>query len=129
MSLLEGTFCSAPLYDSERGEKAIHRKAPLKWGGNRTTRQVRNMPHDSNIITIYQSWAGKIFKQALDIASLIKEGHIVVLNLERCGSVESQKLLDFISGAAYAREYKMNKIAVSTYLIAPPEVAIISLID
>ena len=128
MSLLEGTFCSAPLYDSERGEKAIHRKAPLKW--------VRNMPHDSNIITIYQSWAGKIFiqapmreQQALDIASLIKEGHIVVLNLERCGSVESQKLLDFISGAAYAREYKMNKIAVSTYLIAPPEVAIISLID
>ena len=136
MSLLEGTFCSAPLYDSERGEKAIHRKAPLKWGGNRTTRQVRNMPHDSNIITIYQSWAGKIFiqapmreQQALDIASLIKEGHIVVLNLERCGSVESQKLLDFISGAAYAREYKMNKIAVSTCLIAPPEVAIISLID
>ena len=63
------------------------------------------------------------------IASLIKEGHIVVLNLERCGSVESQKLLDFISGASYAREYKMNKIAVSTYLIAPPEVAIISLID
>ena len=94
------------------------------------------MPHDSNIITIYQCWAGKIFiqapmreQQALDIASLIKEGHIVVLNLERCGSVESQKLLDFISGAAYAREYKMNKIAVSTYLIAPPEVAIISLID
>lgn len=60
---------------------------------------------------------------------IIKEGHIVVLNLERCGSVESQKLLDFISGASYAREYKMNKIAVSTYLIAPPEVAIISLID
>ena len=64
-------------------------------GGNRTTRQVRNMPHDSNIITIYQSRAGKIFiqapmreQQALDIASLIKEGHIVVLNLERCGSVE-----------------------------------------
>ena len=33
------------------------------------------MPHDSNIITIYQSWAGKIFiqapmreQQALDIA-------------------------------------------------------------
>lgn len=55
------------------------------------------MPHDSNIITIYQSRAGKIFiqapmreQQALDIASLIKEGHIVVLNLERCGSVESQ---------------------------------------
>ena len=72
------------------------------------------MPHDSNIITIYQSWAGKIFiqapmreQQALDIASLIKEGHIVVLNLERCGSVESQKLLDFISGAAYAREYNL----------------------
>ena len=39
------------------------------------------MPHDSNIITIYQSRAGKIFiqapmreQQALDIASLIKEG-------------------------------------------------------
>ena len=36
------------------------------------------MPHDSNIITIYQSWAGKIFiqapmreQQALDIASLL----------------------------------------------------------
>ena len=111
-------------------------EGPPEMGGNRTTRQVRNMPHDSNIITIYQSRAGKIFiqapmreQQALDIASLIKEGHIVVLNLERCGSVESQKLLDFISGASYAREYKMNKIAVSTYLIAPPEVAIISLID
>ena len=136
MSLLEGTFCSAPLYDSERGEKAIHRKAPLKWGGNRTTRQVRNMPHDSNIITIYQSWAGKIFiqapmreQQALDIASLIKEGHIVVLNLERSGTEESQKFLDIISGASYARVYKMNNNAVATNLIAPPEVAIISLID
>ena len=87
------------------------------------------MPHDSNIITIYQSRAGKIFiqapmreQQALDIASLIKEGHIVVLNLERCGSVESQKLLDFISGAAYAREYKMNKIADETYKREPGKI-------
>ncbi|NLB29088.1 MAG: cell division protein SepF, partial [Clostridiales bacterium] len=54
----------------------------------------------------------------------------VVLNLENAGKEATRRLLDFLSGFAYAQEGKVKKVAVSTYIITPYNVSLMGdLID
>ena len=54
----------------------------------------------------------------------------VVLNLEQTNKDIARRLLDFLSGVAYANEGKIKKVAISTYIITPYNVDILGdLID
>ena len=54
----------------------------------------------------------------------------MVLNLESANKDIARRLVDFLSGVAYALEGKIKKVAVSTYIITPYNVDIIGdLID
>ncbi len=63
-------------------------------------------------------------KNAADIADHLKDKQTVVLNLESTDKDEARRLVDFLSGVAYAGEGKIKKIAVNTYLITPYHVDI-----
>ncbi len=53
-----------------------------------------------------------------------------VLNLESTNKDVARRLLDFLSGVAYANEGKIKKVAISTYIITPFNVDILGdLID
>lgn len=54
-----------------------------------------------------------------DIAQSLMNKCAVVLNLERTPKEESRRILDFLSGVAYAQSGKINKIATSTFIITP----------
>lgn len=70
------------------------------------------------------------FENARDIADHLRDKRTVVLNLESTAKDVSRRLLDFLSGVAYAQDGKIKKIAVSTYLITPYNVEIVGdLID
>ncbi len=70
------------------------------------------------------------FENAAEIADHLREKRTVVLNLEQTGKEVSRRILDFLSGAAYAQEGKVKKVAVSTYIITPYNVDILGdLID
>ena len=45
--------------------------------------------------------------------------HAVVLNLESTNKDVARRLVDFLSGCAYALDGKIKKIAISTYIITP----------
>ena len=64
------------------------------------------------------------FENAVEIADHLKARRTVVLNLESTPKEESGRLLDFLSGVAYAGEGKIKKIAANTYLITPYHVEI-----
>ena len=49
----------------------------------------------------------------------------MVLNLEKTDAAIARRLVDFLSGCAYALDGKIKKIAISTYLITPYNVDII----
>jgi len=70
------------------------------------------------------------FENAAEIADHLREKRTVVLNLEQTNKDIARRLIDFLSGVAYAQEGKIKKVAVSTYIITPYNVDIMGdLID
>lgn len=70
------------------------------------------------------------FENASEIADHLREKRTVVLNLESTNKEIARRLLDFLSGVAYAKEGKIKKVAISTYIITPYNVDILGdLID
>ena len=49
----------------------------------------------------------------------------VVLNLESTNKDVARRLVDFLSGCAYALDGKIKKVAISTYIITPLNVDIV----
>ena len=64
------------------------------------------------------------YENAAEIADHLKEKRTVVLNLEQTNREIARRLLDFLSGVAYANEGKIKKVANSTYIITPYNVEI-----
>lgn len=52
---------------------------------------------------------------------LIKQ-HTIVLNLENTDKDNSRRIIDFMSGAAYATGGKIKRVAASTFLVIPSSV-------
>ncbi len=70
------------------------------------------------------------FDAAAEIADHLREKRTVVLNLEDTEKDTARRLIDFLSGVAYAQDGKIKKVAVKTFLITPYNVDLIGdLID
>lgn len=59
------------------------------------------------------------FENASEIADQLKDKRTVVLNLESTNKDVARRLIDFLSGVAYAGEGKIKKVAANTYIITP----------
>ena len=64
------------------------------------------------------------FENASEIADHLKERRTVVINLESTHKDIARRLVDFLSGVAYAGEGKIKKVAANTYIITPYSVDI-----
>ena len=74
--------------------------------------------------------APKEYKEASKIADLLRDMKFVVLNLAQTNRDIARRLLDFLSGVAYAQEGKIKKVALQTYIVTPYNVDIMGdLID
>ncbi len=54
-----------------------------------------------------------------EIADHLKERRTVVLNLESANKETARRVLDFLSGVAYAMDGQIKRVANSTYIITP----------
>ena len=59
------------------------------------------------------------FENASEIADHLKDKRTVVLNLESTNKDIARRLIDFLSGVAYAGEGKIKKVSANTYIITP----------
>lgn len=59
------------------------------------------------------------FEDASSIADHLNSKRTVVLNLESTNKDISRRLIDFLSGVAYANEGQIKRVANSTYIITP----------
>ncbi|MCI2058866.1 MAG: cell division protein SepF [Oscillibacter sp.] len=64
------------------------------------------------------------FENASEIADHLKDKRTVVVNLESTNKDIARRLIDFLSGVAYAGEGKIKKVAANTYIITPYHVDI-----
>ena len=70
------------------------------------------------------------YEEAAGIADHLNEKKTVVLNLESTNRDIARRLLDFLSGVAYANSGQIKKVANSTFIITPYNVDVMGdLID
>ena len=72
----------------------------------------------------------KTFEEAGELVNHLNQSRSVVMTLEGVPNDNARRLLDFLSGVAYANEGKIKKVAANTYIITPYHVDIMGdLID
>jgi cell division inhibitor SepF len=92
---------------------------------------------DNKVVNIHTTTAVQVvlskperFEQAAEIADHLRERRTVVMNLETTNKDIARRLVDFLSGVAYALDGKIKKVAINTYIITPYNVDIMGdLID
>ena len=118
---------------SERRERATPRSVDVGYSGGETEEERRS----NKVVNIRAATQLQVvlvkperFENASEIADHLREKRTVVLNLESTNKEIARRLLDFLSGVAYANEGKIKKVAISTYNITPYNVDILGdLID
>ena len=104
-------------------------------GGGMSGGGVRQ--RDNKVVNIHATTQLKVvlvkperFETAAEIADHLRDKRTVVMNLEQTNKDVARRLIDFLSGVAYAQEGKIKKVAVNTYIITPYNVDIMGdLID
>ena len=98
---------------------------------DRRSEERRNEDRHNKVVNIHATTQLKVvlvkperFENASEIADHLKEKRTVVLNLESTNKDVARRLIDFLSGVAYAGEGKIKKIAANTYIITPYHVDI-----
>lgn len=81
---------------------------------------------DNKVVNIHTTTAVQVvlskperFEQAAEIADHLREKRTVVMNLETTNKDIARRLVDFLSGVAYANGGKIKKVAINTYIITP----------
>ena len=131
-----------PVSRSERmdrtgGERLERRAAKSSQENTGTLYPVKNERRSNKVVNIHTTTQLQVvlvkperFENASEIADHLREKRTVVLNLESTNKDIARRLLDFLSGVAYANEGKIKKVAISTYIITPYNVDILGdLID
>ena len=62
------------------------------------------------------------YQEVQGVADVLNEKRIVILNLETCPNDALQRIIDFLSGVAYANAGGIKKIAGRAYIITPDNV-------
>ena len=99
---------------SEKGSQLMRRKSGKVLSLNEITKQLKvviQRPND--------------FEQAQEIADHLKARKPVVINLEGLDKSVAKRIIDFLSGAVYALDGNIQKVAASIFFIAPNNVGIV----
>ena len=102
-----------------------------------TRENTRDLERRNKVVNIHTTTQLQVvlvkperFENASEIADHLRDKRTVVLNLEQTDKNIARRLIDFLSGVAYANEGTIKKVALSTYIITPYNVEILGdLID
>jgi len=119
------------------GTKPERREKPAKEPSASAYQPEESVRRSNKVVNIHTTTQLQVvlvkpdrFENAAEIADHLREKRTVVLNLESTNKEIARRLLDFLSGVAYANEGKIKKVAISTYIITPYNVDILGdLID
>ena len=78
--------------------------------------QVINMNSGKQEVILYHA---KTFDDAAKAADELRKKKAIILNMENVDKSQTRRVVDFLSGAVYALDGQVKKIAQSTYLLCP----------
>ena len=115
------------VYDNEEyyGEDAIEEEeaAPVRPSESYTGRPS-NVTAISGSSIEMKVVTPSTYESVTQIADLLLSNKTVLLNLEKTNKETSKRLIDFLSGVAYALSGEVQKVADNTYAITPRNVAV-----
>ena len=118
-------------YDEDFYESARERDRDAYAGSERES-SVDRVSRDNKVVSIHATAKLQVvivkpnrFEEVAEIADHLIEKRTVVLNLEQTGKDISRRVVDFLSGAAYAHNGQLKRIANNTYIITPFNVGLI----
>lgn len=123
-------FDEDDFYDEDEREDEDYDDEPQPEVKSSYSRQSRN---DSNVVDMHtpsgsQGRSQVVFKKldrfqdASEVADELNSKKIVILNLENCPTDASQRIIDFLTGVAYANKGDIKRIAGKAYIITPNNV-------
>lgn len=92
-----------------------------------STRSSVGASHNSRVVNIHATAQLQVVlskptqfgEETRSVADELLKMHTVVLNLENTSKDVSRRILDFLSGVAYANNGKIKRVATSTFIITP----------
>lgn len=100
--------------ESESVQREAVRRAPVANSGNK----VVNI-HATAQLQVVLFKPERFGEETCAIADELLKMHTVVLNLENTNKDISRRIIDFLSGVAYANGGKIKRVATSTFIITP----------
>ena len=101
-----------------REPKVIKNEQPRIFQNDRKSKNVSFSQTQMQVVLVKP----ERFDDVTEIADHLNAKKTVVLNLETANRDTSRRIIDFISGAAYANNASIKKVANSTFMIAPADV-------
>lgn len=128
-SLKKGLFGSEDEYEDQYiddGPQMVNNNNGVGLGADDETEEPAEGAKKNKVVNIHATTQLKVvlvkpdrFENASEIADQLKDKRTVVLNLESTNKDVARRLVDFLSGVAYAGEGKIKKVAANTYIITP----------
>ena len=120
-------------YEEEFPEPKARESGPSYFEERREERREERKTEErrSKVVNIHATTQLKVvlvkperFDDASGIADHLNAKRTVVLNLENTNKEISRRLVDFLSGVAYANNGQIKRVAASTFIITPYNVDI-----
>ena len=132
MGLLDSLWRLTKPYYEEEDEEDIFPPSQKRGPAASASPSASDSKNNNKVVNIHTTTQLQVvlvkpdrFESAVEVADHLREKRTVVLNLESANKEISRRLIDFLSGVAYALEGKVKKVANSTYIITPYNVDIL----
>ncbi len=109
----------SPFADSTASYEA---PAAAPAAGNGFNGQVLNISGNKQEVVLFHA---KTFDDAAKAADELRKRKAVILNMENVDKALTRRVVDFLSGAVYALDGSVKKIAQCTYLFCPHNMAVV----
>ena len=128
-SLKKGLFGSEDEYEDQYiddGPQMVNNNNGVGLGADDETEEPAEGAKKNKVVNIHATTQLKVvlvkperFEDASTIADHLNNKRTVVLNLESTNKEVSRRLVDFLSGVAYANNGQIKRVANSTFIITP----------
>ncbi len=99
---------------SEIRERDTIKRSPVSGSGNK----VVNI-HATAQLQVVLFKPERFGEETCAVADELIKMHTVVLNMENTNKEVSRRIIDFLSGVAYANGGKIKRVATSTFIVTP----------
>lgn len=117
---------------AEEEPRAARPSRPSRTERPAPARTATRTPSGNNIVNLHSSSNLQVilvkpdrYENVSEVADHLRNKCAVVLNLESTNKDTARRLVDFLSGCAYALDGRIKKVAISTYIITPYNVEIV----